>query len=525
MDAPEASSASPHPVQPAPPAPASALDRVMSGIVTVLALSICFFIAFRPVEITDFWWQARTGQWILDHRTVPARDPFSWTSESQPWLAHEWLTEIAFYLAQTRLPEGWMVAYKCGLAAAACGLVMLRCRLRGAGPVLSTAGGILAATALRNYADVRPQMLTFILLGLLLLGLDGYREGRWTRLPWLLPGLFLLWANLHGGVVIGLALLFIWVAGESLGAWLFRETSVGLKPLLVGACLSAAAVLVNPNGWHVYTYPFQVLGHPAVMDYIVEWYSPDFHSPLMRGFELTLLGTFGILAIARRKERRVGEVLVIAAMAHAALVSQRNTAPFALAAAPAAVAGLMALWNEIRPLSPAPALTGGNQRRWVASAAWGVVLAGVLWWIYPRSISPGEWQSRLTGADNFPRTAVALMRDGRWPGKLYNDYVWGGYLIWELWPARKVFIDGRAEVYYPTGAFDSEMRIHYAVAGFDKELDRWDVDVVLTRRNGNLAAAMARLPNWRKAFYGLIEEVHVRKGSQADDPVEKRSNG
>jgi hypothetical protein len=371
-----------------------------------------------------------------------------------------------------------------------------------------------------NYADVRPQMLTFILLSLMLLGLDGYREGRWRRLPWLLPVLFAVWANLHGGVVVGLSLLGIWVAGEALGVWLFREPSRGLRSLFAGTCASALAVLLNPNGWHVYTYPFHVLGHPEVMDYIVEWYSPDLHSPLLRGFEALLLSTFGILALTRRKERRTGEVLVILAMAHAALVTQRNTAPFALAAAPAAVVGLSAIWEEVRP-SPVRLFNSGpvNGRR-VLGLTWGVALVVILGAIYPRSVPVEQWQTHLSGAGNFPTTAVRLMKEGRWPGNLYNDYVWGGYLIWELWPKRKVFIDGRAEVYYATGAFDSEMRIHYAARDFEQELDRWGVDVVLTRRNGNLANGMTRLPNWRKAFYGLIEEVYVRKGSAADEQVD-----
>lgn len=512
MDASEPSNEAP--VDPPKPLP---FDRLLAVGVVLVALVLCFFIAFRPVDITDFWWQARTGEWILANGRLPTEDPFSWTSEGQPWMAHEWLTEILFHLAQTRLPEGWMVAYKCGLAAVACGLVMLRCSLRGAGLALSTGGGVLAAAAMRNYADVRPQMLTFILLSVMLLGLDSYRTGRSRRLPWILPLLFALWANLHGGVVVGLILLGIWVAGEALGTWLFREPSAGLGALFAGTCGAAIAVLLNPNGWHVYSYPFHVLGHPEVMDYIVEWYSPNFHSPLLRAFEVLMLLTFGALALARRKERRLGEVLVILAMAHAALLTQRNTAPFALAAAPAAVCGLSAIWAEIRPSLPSGLKLGSTMARRGALAVWVLALTALLAAVYPRHVRPAQWQSHLTGDENFPKAAARLMKEGRWPGKLYNDYVWGGYLIWELWPKRKVFIDGRAEVHYASGAFDSEMRIHYAVAGYEQELDRWGVEVVLTRRNGNLAHAMARLPNWRKAFYGLVEEVYVRKGSPADE--------
>jgi hypothetical protein len=181
------------------------------------------------------------------------------------------------------------------------------------------------------------------------------------------------------------------------------------------------------------------------------------------------------------------------------------------------MAALAALWSEVQEL-PAPRLpTKGLAVQRTAWAAWAVALLVLLGAVYPRDMRLGQWQQRLSFQENFPSAAARMMKEGSWPGKLYNDYVWGGYLIWELWPKRKVFIDGRAEVYYPTGAFDSEMRIHTAGAGFESELDRWEIDVVLTRKNGSLANAMARLPSWRKAFYGAIEEVYVRKGSPADE--------
>src|SRR5205085_1680903 len=152
------------------------------------------------------------------------------------------------------------------------------------------------------------------------------------------------------------------------------------------------------------------------------------HSPLLRGFEVLLLLTFGALAISRRKASGLGEVLVILAMTHAALVTQRNTAPFALAAAPAAICGLSVIWREIRTS------LGGTEPGELARGVrllklfWGVALVALLCVVYPRDLRPEQWQRHLTGDENFPKTAVRLMREGHWPGKLYNDYVWGGYL-------------------------------------------------------------------------------------------------
>src|SRR5207253_2014580 len=108
-----------------------------------------------------------------------------------------------------------------------------------------------------------------------------------------------VWANLHGGVIVGLILISLWVGGEAAGQRLFRRTSPGLAPLAGGLAASFLAVGLNPNGFHVYAYPFQVLGHPEVMDYITEWWSPNFHSESMHPFELFLLATIAVLALAR----------------------------------------------------------------------------------------------------------------------------------------------------------------------------------------------------------------------------------
>src|SRR5688572_32135439 len=183
------------------------LDRASSallGLSVLLALAVVFFACLNPISVTDFWWQAKTGEIIVRTGSVPARDPFSWTANGEPWLVHEWLTEVFFYLAYVHLPEWLLLFYKCGLAALACALVLARAWIRSGSLVLAIGAALAAGFVTRNYADLRPQMVTFVLLSGLLLALDEYHAGRMRRLPWALPLVFLLWANLHGGVVVGL---------------------------------------------------------------------------------------------------------------------------------------------------------------------------------------------------------------------------------------------------------------------------------------------------------------------------------
>lgn len=476
----------------------------------MVALVAVFFICLVPIAVTDFWWQLKTGELIVKQGRIPTRDVFSWTASGQPWMVHEWLTEVLFYLIHEHLPKSALLFWKCGLAAVSCGLVLLRARMRSGSTALGIGAALATAVVMRNYADLRPQMITFVLLAGTLLGLDLYARGQLRRLPWVLPFVFIFWANLHGGVVVGLLLVALWWIGEAFGAWWLRRESPGLKALAGGVLASALAVALNPHGFMVYTYPFHVLGHPQVMDYISEWWSPNFHHDNMRAFELVLLLTLGAAAAAPPTARaRLGELLVLIAMGHAALLSQRNTVPFAIAATPLLAAAIGALWEQSEPLS---ALREAGRRGGprVLGAVALVVLASVLVAVNWPKKAPSQWYDHAIYKSYFPETATGLLAQGYWPGQIYNDYVWGGYLIWRLHPQRLVFIDGRAEVYYPTKAFDDEMTIHNVAPGYLEALDRRGATVVLTSKTGALSAALARTPKWQLVFTGPVETVYTR---------------
>lgn len=493
-------------------APLQRFTSVVLALGVLLTLAAAFFICLLPVSVSDFWWQLKTGELIVRTGAIPHHDVFSWTAAGQPWTVHEWLTEVLFYLIYEHLPRWMLLGYKCGLAAAACGLVLARARFRTGSLPLGIGAALLTAWVVRNFADLRPQMLSFVLLAGLMLALDRYHEGRLRRLPWALPLVFALWANLHGGVLVGLIVLALWLAGQAVGWRLFKDRADGLGPLAIGLVTSCVAVGLNPNGFAVYVYPFQVLGHPEVMGYISEWWSPNFQSQSLRGFEVALLGTFGSLALARRApaERRMGDVLVALALAHAALTSQRNTAAFAIVAAPLAAAALAGLWNELWGVFPALAVVCHPGARAAGAVSLAAALGVLIGAEAPRRPS-SEWVDDAIMMSAFPQDAVQLLREGMWPGRIYNDYVWGGYLIWELHPKRPVFIDGRAEVYYPTKAFDDEMLIHRVAPGWKEALDKRRVDVVLTAAKDDLARALAAAPEWKLAFTGGVEVVYVRK--------------
>lgn len=491
----------------------SPTERSLAWLLPGAALAAAFFLCMAPIAVTDFWWQLRTGELIVRTGRIPRTDPFSWTAFGQPWMVHEWLSEVIFYLVHRHLPHPALLFLKSGLATIALGLAYYRCRARGAGPVWSAALVVAAASVVRNYADLRPQMFTFVLLGILLILLDRYWNREDARLAWFLPPIFALWANLHGGVVFGIGLVGFWLAAEAKATALGAPGAAGwpaIRRFAVAWAAAAVAAGLNPNGFHVYTYPAHVLGHPQVMDYISEWWSPNFHNRLMWPFGAMLVGLICCLGVAGPGARpRWGETAVLGAMALAALHSQRNTAPFAIAAAPVMACALSDLAGRAGERALSLPL------RHVGKSGALLTLLGLLA-IAGRHVPryhPSAWTDLAIGTAAFPSAACALMQEGHWPGRLYNDYIWGGYLIWRLYGSRPVFVDGRAEVYYPTKAFDDEMTIHRTEPGWDRALDRRGVEVILTQKSDSLARALRRHPSWKLAFTGPVEVVYIRSRS------------
>src|SRR5437763_2678888 len=155
-----------------------------------------------------------------------------------------------------------------------------------------------AAAMAMGSANVRPQVVTPFLLAACALLLTLYKQGH-ARALWPLPPLLALWVNLHGGDVIGLVLLGLTVPGEALARALGRPAAP-LRPLLAVTALAAAATLLSPHGLEALRYPFSYVGSDnAMMRYIVEWQSPDFHRPELLIFAASLLLAI-VLGVGRR---------------------------------------------------------------------------------------------------------------------------------------------------------------------------------------------------------------------------------
>src|SRR5258708_23339398 len=215
-----------------------------------------FAMAARNVTDPDLWWHLKTGQLIADHHSVPHADPFSFTRAGEPWVAHEWLTELLLYELQRAAGWGGLIVVFAAILCAAFFLLYLRC---GPNPYAAGVATLCGAWATMPVWGVRPQVLSLLLTSLWLLILE--RSERNPKVLWCTLPLTLLWVNLHAGFALGLALSALFLAGEWIEHALGRsqQSSPRLWTSAFILLLDLLIVPLNPNGLPISTYPVSPL--------------------------------------------------------------------------------------------------------------------------------------------------------------------------------------------------------------------------------------------------------------------------
>ncbi|HZQ04940.1 MAG TPA: hypothetical protein VFD70_00045 [Anaerolineae bacterium] len=479
---------------------------------TAILFVALFTMSVREISDPDFWWHLRTGQYIVETGTIPHTDPFAFTAQGKEWVTHEWLSEVIIY-ALYRVGElALLTLVFAGIITLALGLVYWRSVGR---PYLAGFALLLGALATAPTWGVRPQMISLLLMSVFLVLLDFYGAKDDWRFLVPLPILTALWVNLHSGYALGLVV----IGGYLIAGVAYRISRITnrklliasdaspvsdlqssyLAPLVITFALSFAAVLMNPNGARMYSYPFETLTSPAMQRYIQEWFSPDFHQVEWLPFALLILATLATALIARAPVS-LADILLLFVFGLAALRSARNVPLFAIVAVPVLAAQLAAL-IPLRATSNVVAV----RMRWVNV----VVLVGVVAVAMAR-IGSVLGNQAVVERQKFPEAAVDWIEANRPAPNLYNSYDWGGYLIWRLYPDYKVYIDGRADV-HGDAFIEQFLNIYRGEPGWEDELGKRDVRVVLIEPSAPLAGVLGRSANWVQAFADAQSVVYEKK--------------
>lgn len=430
---------------------------------------LAVFIGFISVQRVDpdFGWHYRSGEYILKHG-VPHWDVFTYTARDFSWVNHEWLNDVLAYVIAHSLGYWWL-----GCLYAALWTVALMVAARGklSWPV---AGLALGATSL--YLGVRGVTWTVLGLAVVLLIV---RERR--RYGWLAP-LFVIWTNVHAGFAVGLAMV-------GLAALLQRD-----RRLAMWGGLATVATLLNPYGINVYLELWRTMSDGSLGRYIVEW------APLKPNFAVLPYVAAILTVLVADSRRHTFDWIRAAGLTLAAIWSNRHMPLLVVGTLAVVEQSLQTVWHSLEFLPR-------RRLRLIQGAV--AIIVGVA---YPVSLlllpSPVDAGVKLAR----PTRALQELRDAPCKGRVFNDYNYGGLMIWSL-PGVPVYIDGRMPSWSgPEGRYlDRYVEVLKGGEAMDSEFSRFDVQCVLiSKLDTKMSEALAHQPAWRLVLRAQDAELWRR---------------
>jgi hypothetical protein len=448
-----------------------------------LVVAIAMAVGLLPIADNSTFTHLATGRLILATGHVPTRDPYTFTALGHPWTDESWLPEILYRLV-------WV-------AFGTHGLQLLHSLMDG---LLAYLAWVIARPARNTLARLvitiwpvtisviiwssRPLLVGLICLALVILYAERERWSPW----WLLPIMW-LWVNSHGSWFVGPVYLLARIVGRALD-----KRPLGHMPRYLGFCAVGAALgAINPIGIRLLEFPLHAVTARANLQYIQEWKSPDFASPIMALLLAFLLLTF--LLLTRRPSFE--DALLVVGVTGAGCLAARNMTLAVLVTLPVAARCIPALVPELSDRFLRSRLTIGatfllGLAILFSSAARNLALPGLAF-------------------SGYASSEVTYLQDhGYLNGRVVEPLIVGNYMELRYGPIYKTFIDDRYDM-FPHSLTVAYNDLSQGYPDWLSILNRYQISAVLWYRKSPLAYELAHSHSFKVVLSNTTWIIAVRR--------------
>jgi hypothetical protein len=434
-------------------------NKQLNRLILAFLLIGSFFLFLLPPFDPDLGWHLRCGQQIWQQGEICSQNTFSVLLANYQWYDARVLYHFLIFPFYKTLGLFGLSLFN--------GLLMLTTiffwfSLSGKKEikVLSLPFFLLLSWLVLGFG-IRNQLLSlaffFCLLKLIELANQGKRK--WFLLS---PLVMFLWANGHGGFVLGVFLLLAFLFEKTLWLITKQEQFNRYLPLLGTIILSFGATLLNPFGYQIYLEGWRHYSVVPLSRLIAEWVPP--HPWFQIVIWLLLAISMGIIYQNRKKPLALFRILVLLALAYLALKARRDLAFFFFFAG--YILSLVKV--KVEKLKPFALLVSMS-----------FFVFGFLFQLPRTLMIDSDWQRFCqSGKTKYPYQAIEFMKKQPEKGNIFNAYEWGGFLIWQL-PEYKVFVDGRMPA-WPTPSGKSPYTIYLETLqtrpGWQETLEKYKID-------------------------------------------------
>jgi len=468
----------------------------LKNIVALFFFAVVAIRFISPVIDPDFPWHLKTGEYIYQHREIPKTDPFGIIStgdiREKFILRGYWLGQLMYYgIFSFSGLAGIVVLRSLFLT----GIIIILWFAMKHAPILMKMG-ILFLTAhlfLVGYSGDRPQLFSFFFGPAVIAMLEHYRRTMSAKLLLVLPFLMCIWANVHGGYIFGNVAIAVFCFFEVLKYFFLREKSASLtqKSLLlltVIGLISIAASYCNPNHFQALSLTFETRGD-AIYQYIKEYHSPivETRGAFANTGNFIYWGIMGyclvLLALNLRRLDLTDLGLVFFSL-YISLTAVRFV-PFFLAA------GLLISGKyKFNIIDPDRLSRLKRLEKPVAAVA----LLSVLLWggLLVRSMPALKALNTMQESRLYPVKAARFLSENLEGGRIFSSYNIGSFLLWQLYPKFKTFVDTRGLNYEVLAMI--ELVSNAKRSEDDKYFFVDALAALLPMRNGKVAIDMGKRP-------------------------------
>ena len=469
---------------------APGLDALFTAVFALFGLGV----GIERLSDNSFFTHLATGRWILDHG-IPREDFYSFTAPGTKWVVQSWLADV-LYAQLDRSFGAFGIRVLGALTGTAITVLVFRLALRLSGErIRASLVSIAALAGLYTLWSERPLLLgvLFFVVLLWIVEVPDCLVGRHPLIA--LPVVFWLWANVHGSFALGFAYLGLHVLGRWLdGArpWQGRE-----RLLVIGSLLAFAVTFLNPYGPALVFFPVELMQRGDVLRDVIEWMSPDFRTVRGQAF---LLWIAVFVVVVARGPRRVSrrDLVVTIPFLILALWALRNVA----------IAPLVGLPVVARVLAVDPETAEARRREEQRSPiAW--VLAAVLVFVGFALVARAAGQPDFVTTAYPVRAMNALEDRGLIGSRLLLDDGDAAYAELAYPDEQRVFMDDRYDM-FPIGVIDDFMVVAGGHEGWDRVLDRYDVQTIVWDRSRPLVQLLEQSGDWTEIHRDKTWIAYVR---------------
>lgn len=495
----------------------------MRYLLVFLLFLFLFSLFFYNLTCFDIWWHLKTGEYIFNNLKIPFKDLYSYTASYREWIDLHWLFQLIVFIVYNKTGIQGLIIIKTLLLLLTY-FFLFKIIYDKRRYLISIVVIFLSALCMWERTTLRPEIFTFFYISLYLYILYRYKYTSHKKVIFLLPIIQLLWVNTHGLFILGILIVWSYILGEFISSKLrkkiiFNDENVieaedYRRLFFVGIGIVFTSFL-NPYNFKGFIFPFllftRINGAIKLFSYTIGEFRPPFsifpQTPFILFYKILLIVSF-LLILRNIKNQSLSHLFLYLIFLYLSLLARRNIALFALVCIPVINEAVKRIKIDFLPFSFKKVLIEVILIFTLSLSVFDLITN-------QNHIRPDL--ERIFGMCKlkfkYPEKAALFLSSLNIKGNLFNDLQSGNYLIWQISPQKKVFIDGRLEV-YPESFYQEYVSLLENPHLFPKFAEKYKITYVfLTHRDIDLDGLILYLhshPHWKLIYFDDVSVIFAK---------------